>query len=388
MSRKTASAWAVAAVLAAAGAARAGQARVLTDFVGEGEWKVSQWSKAKGRVAVRSESPPQLAGRKSPKALGVKISFPGGGGFHFFSLLPSKPPVPVSHRVQSVSVWLKGAGTKHYFLATFVDAKGADRKVELGTLEGETWRKRTFKVPSTWPQPLTLKSLSFHDWGINEPADVTVYLARMEAEVDPNKKAGGGIEKKVYKPLPRVTVPGAPRVYSDLNLAGEWRAEPWSKALGKLSIADDFPREIRTAPGEMRKSLQIDLTFAGGGFQFFSINPAAMEPIPYHVNGVQLWVKGSETPHTIEFGFVNGEGKGVKVSPKPGRLSFYGWQQLTALIPKSWPQPLTFKGITLHNWGSYEPAEIAIAVTRLVVIIDPTRKLGGTDDRHKTDDKW
>jgi len=546
---------ALAAALAAACPAAAGEARVLTDFTGEGEWTVSQWSKAKGRLAVRPESPPPLGEKGPGKALGVKISFPGGGGFHFLNLLPAKPFAPVSHKVLSISLWVMGAGTKHYLHATFEDADGKEQKVGLGQLEGEAWQKRTFQVPSSWAQPLTLKSISFHDWGINDPADLTTYLARMEVEVDPKVKvqlargrptpvgdlgasgswrpyewnkakgtvtvspefppeakpaagrsgkslkvdvrfAAGGtfeffqlypaepletkdpntvvaascwvkgtgtghgiefyfsdgegkqqkaacspatlgfdgwklvrarvprkwaqpvsfaglgfhnyglaeaaeigfhlaecvaevgeIEKKVYVPLPRVKLPGAERVYSDLNLPGEWRPGAWNSAVGTVRFADDFPEEVKTAPGELRRCMQVELTFAGS-FQFFGLDPASAEAIPYKVNGVQVWVKGSETPHTIEFHFADADGKGVKVSPKPGRLDFYGWQQLTAAIPKTWAQPLTWKGITIHNYSFREAAEIRIRATRLIVIIDPKQKLGDAHDARKTNDNW
>jgi hypothetical protein len=541
--------------LVAASVPPAGEVRLLTDFTGKDEWKVSPWSKAKGRIAIRPESPPQPAGQKEGKALGVKISFPGGGGFHFFNLLPTRPSSPISHKVLSVSVHLKGSGAKHYVQATFADADGADRKVELGQLDGQTWQKRSFKVPSTWPQPLRLRSISFHDWGINEPAEITAYLTRMEVEVDPNAKVAlargepvfvgdpgkagswepfrwnkakgtvavadelpggvkpapgrsgrslrldirfaagetfeffqlhpaeamemkdpntivaarcwmkgsgtphgiefyfrdadgkeqkaaarpgrldfdgwklvaarvprkwpqpvsfrglgfhnhgvkdaaavtvhlaevvvevGQIERKSYVPLPRVKVPGSQRLYSDLNLPGEWTAYAWNKAAGTLKVVEDFPDEVKTTAGEMRRSLQLLLRF-GGDFQFFSINPAAAEPIPYHVNGMQLWLKGSETPHSIELHFTDAQGKDVKVSPRPGGLDFYGWQQITALIPTAWPQPLTLKGITLHNYSFRERAEVCLRATRLEVIIDPKRKLGAGDDRHKTNDNW
>ena len=61
---------------------------------------------------------------------------------------------------------------------------------------------------------------------------------------------------------------------------------------------------------------------------------------------------------------------------------------VTAMIPKQWRQPLTLKGICLHNYGFNEPAEIRLRAARLEVTIDPKRRLKDADDAHKTNDKW
>ena len=374
----------LAALAAGPAAAAPGETRVLSNFTGEGEWQVSQWSKAKGRLAIRPEAPPDLPAGADKKSLGLKISFPGGGGFHFCNIEPAKPAA-IENKLLGGSVWIKPAGTKHYVEVSFQDANGTGQKLGLGTLEGSTWEKRTFKIPANWKQPLKLASINFHDWGINEPAEATLYLARLEIEVDPKVKAGQ-VEKKVYVALPRVKVPGRSRVYSDLNIPGEWKPDEWNKAAGTMSMVADFPEEVKTVEGELRQSLQLRLQF-GAGFQFFGLVPLAAEPIPYRVVGVQMWVKGSDTPHSLVLNFTGADGKEVKTNPKP-EMNFYGWQQVTATIPKEWKQPLTFKGITLHNWEIQQPVEFSLGLTRMEVIIDPNQKVGGPNEAAKTNDNW
>ncbi len=382
--------YALASIFLAAGLASAGETRLLSDFAPEGSWKVSRWSKAKARIAVRPESPPQLAGKAPARALGVKVRFPGGGGFHFVNLLPNDANEPIDRRVLGGHVWLKGAGTRHYVLALFRDAKGDEHKIDLGRLDSRRWQKRTFAIPRNWPQPLTLKGITFHDWGVADPADVTAYLARLTVEVDPKAKVPADPDaagKRVYKPLPRVKLPGAERVYSDMNLPGEWRPSPWNRARGKLDVVADFPEEVGTDDGEMRRSLELSLTFPDG-FGFYGLTPPADETIPYHVHGLQLWVKGTETRHTLELRFTTADGKEVKLSPKPSSMDFYGWQQVTARVPRGWSQPLTLTGITIHNHAIRRAAEISLRLTRLTVSIDPKKHLGDLDDLHATDDDW
>ena len=96
---------AAAALLVGAASAGAGDrsVRVLSDFDRPGRWRISQWSKAKGRIAIRPETAPKLANVKErKKSLGVKIAFPGGEGFRHFTLIPAAPIEPQQPRSSAV----------------------------------------------------------------------------------------------------------------------------------------------------------------------------------------------------------------------------------------------------------------------------------------------
>ncbi|MGB2824410.1 MAG: hypothetical protein WBF17_25770, partial [Phycisphaerae bacterium] len=312
-----------------------------------------------------------VEGGRSRKSLRADIAFSSGKTFEFFQIVPAEPVVTAEpNTVVAASCWVKGSSSPHYVEFYFTDARGKAQKVSPspGRVDFDGWQEVKARVPRTWPQPVSFRGMGLHNYGLKEPARIAVNVARFVIEV-------GRKEEKVYKPLPRVKVPGEARVYSDLNILGEWKPYSWNSASGALQIADDFPREVRTDEGESRKSLRLDLRF-GGSFQFYALVPAGEpEKIPYKVNGVQLWLKGSETPHAVELHFTSADGKEVKISPKPGLLDFYGWQQVTALIPKGWPQPLTLRTITFHNYSFREAAEISFGATRLEIIVDPERKL-------------
>ncbi len=179
--------------LAAHAAAPALETRVLSDMNLPGEWQAHQWNKAQGRVMVRAEFPEELkteAGQKR-ESLGMKISWPGGEGFRFFSIEPAKAD-PIPFKVVEASFWLKGSATAHSIEFHFNDAGGNDVKVGPGAkTDFPGWKKISVKIPAAWQQPLTVRTITFHDWSNKEAAEVTMYATRYEVVVDPSEKLGG-----------------------------------------------------------------------------------------------------------------------------------------------------------------------------------------------------
>jgi len=349
MSSKCARVVAVAALgasLWAAAPAAAGEKRPLTDFVGKGEWEVFQWNKAKGQIEVCAEPPPAAVGKDAPKqSLRVKIAFPGGEGFRFFNLVPSRPFEPVPHPVLKVTLWLKGAGTPHYVQINFRDGEGKQRKAGMGRLSGTEWGEQAFKVPKDWPQPLTLESVSFHDWSIPQPADVTFYLSRLEVEVDPAKRVD--------------TASGEALAVPDIGAAEPWQPFRWNRAKGTAAVADEFPPDVKVGPGQSGKSRRLEIDFpAGSSFAFYQLLLAEPLEIANRALEASCWFKGSGTPHSVEFYFRDAAGKTVKLIP--GKLDFDGWKQLRARIPANWAQPLKLTGLGIQNWAVAEAAKITV----------------------------
>ena len=343
---------AAAALLVGAASAGAddGSVRVLSDFDRPGRWRISQWSKAKGRIAIRPETAPKLADVKErKKSLGVKIAFPGGEGFRHFTLIPAAPIEPIDRRVLGFSLHLKGAKTGHYVQLNLADADGAERKVDLGRLKFDTWQKLTCRVPGSWPQPLTVKSLTFHDWNVHDPADLTIYLARLAAEVDAADAVG--------------RMPGRWVPVGDPGRAGSWKAYQWNKAPGAVSVRDDFPKQIKPAVGRSGRSLKAEISFAAGSeFQFFQLHPAEPPKSDGRLLAAGCWLKGPASEHYIEFYFTDAKGESVKVAPSPSRLRFGGWRRVSARVPAKWAQPVRFKGIGFHNYGLGAAARIEVGL--------------------------
>lgn len=174
--------------------------RTITDLNVPGEWVEYQYNSAKGRLAVRPEFPEELKGQGSEEtSLGVKTLWPGGEGMKFASIVPANPEqTAVPFKLLKVSLWIKGAGTGHlgeiHFTANGQEkaADGSPYKVALREpIRWTNWRKMECEIPSDWPQPLAIKSITMHSWGRPEPGETTTYFTRLEATYDSEQKAGG-----------------------------------------------------------------------------------------------------------------------------------------------------------------------------------------------------
>lgn len=183
------------------------------------------------------------------------------------------------------------------------------------------------------------------------------------------------------------------RTLSDLNLPGEWIADQWNKAQGRVGVRPEFPAGLAIPGGATEgSSLGIKINFVGGSpnaFEFFSIHPGAtQELIPFKVLNASIWIKGSGRGQYMELHFTDATGQDVKVGV--GQMDFADWRKVSAPIPASWAQPLTFKSLTFHNWHMPEPADITIYATRLEVTVDTAQPLnaGASSAPAKTDDAW
>ncbi len=166
----------------------------LTDLNQAGEWTSYAWSKAPNTVAVVPEFPEALKGLGEPGALQVKVTWPGGEGFAFSTVVPSAPAaLTIPYRVSKASLWIKGSGTGHYvelhFLANGQEksAEGKEYKLGLGQMTYDTWQKCEAVIPADWPQPLTVKSIAMHNWSVPMAGEATCHFTRLEVTGDPGQ---------------------------------------------------------------------------------------------------------------------------------------------------------------------------------------------------------
>ncbi|WOO40327.1 flagellar filament outer layer protein FlaA [Rubellicoccus peritrichatus] len=162
------------------------QTVVISDMNLEGEFKELSYSTAKGRMAVRGEQPPSLAGKgDSPeKSLGVKVDWPGGEGFRFYQVVPSSAQQPIPYPVKKAKVWLNGGDSKHFVEMLFLDANGDKKKLGFKRIDFAGWKQLSRDIPASWKQPLTFAGFNFHDHNTREPGEMTVYISRVEVDVD------------------------------------------------------------------------------------------------------------------------------------------------------------------------------------------------------------
>lgn len=171
----------------------------LTDMNLPGEWVPYQYNKAAGKLAVRPEFPEILKGKgDTESALGVKIDWPGGEAMSFFSVVPAnKQALTIPFKVLKASLWVKGSGFGDFVEMHFVgpggvdkDPKGKAMKVGLGKMSFADWQKCEIVIPADWPQPLTVKSVTCHNWGLQQPGASTVYFTRLEVTIDSSQSLG------------------------------------------------------------------------------------------------------------------------------------------------------------------------------------------------------
>jgi len=162
----------------------------ISDFNGPGEWTAYQWNKAQGKIESAPEFPQELKGKGDKEnSLGVKISWPGGEGMRFFSIVQAKPEA-LSFKPAKAGLWVKGSGSNRYVELHFLangqekDANGKPYKIGLGQMNYTDWRKVEAAIPPDWPQPLTIKTLTFHDWNLPQAVEDTIYVTRLELKAE------------------------------------------------------------------------------------------------------------------------------------------------------------------------------------------------------------
>lgn len=272
-----------------AGSAAAQETRLLADPGAPGEWKTSPWNKAPGEAAASPEFPPSLVTPPGAKrgSLALAIDWPGGKEFHFCAVEPVAPQPPIPCKVLWASLWVKGTGTDHFIELHFADATGKDVKVGLGSMNFTDWRKLRVKIPDTFAQPLAVKSLTFHDWGLPQPDKVTLYATRLEVVVDPVQKLAGvstdGPVVTVQSPASWGMVTGDGPVPLTVNLQS-W--QPGKKEFEvRLRMVDWQGKETAAPPQRV--------TIEGSARVAFDVPVKAYGPLACTV---ELWEVGGAKP--------------------------------------------------------------------------------------------
>lgn len=157
----------------------------LSDLNKAGEWVSEQWDPVPSKLEVRPEFPAELRGQGGEEtSLGVKVNWPGGENFVYCNLVPAAAgSLKVPFRASALSLWVRGSGTGHY-LDLHVIANGQPMKLELGQMTYDTWRKLEVAIPTDWAQPLTVKGIAIHSWGLPQAVISTCYFPRLEAKGD------------------------------------------------------------------------------------------------------------------------------------------------------------------------------------------------------------
>jgi hypothetical protein len=144
----------------------------------------------------------------------------------------------------------------------------------------------------------------------------------------------------------------------DRFAADGWSQPPWNKAVGTLKAGDGH--------------LALSVPFAGKGFQFCGLDPAAPLAVPGRALRYELELQGSaDYPVALSFtdgwGRTKAAGKDLKHEFKPSGA----WQTVAFTVPGDWVQPVRLSGISTHNWNRQEAAAtVELRLRRLAVTTD------------------
>ncbi|WP_309383224.1 sugar-binding protein [Cerasicoccus frondis] len=113
----------------------------------------------------------------------VQIAY-SGKGFEYHRM-ENKNPITIPGELKNVTVDVNmsnpGAGAK----LTLLDAYGEWQNIDFPKFESESWQTVTIPVPENIPQPVSIHSFMFHNWGTRtEKTDVVVGLRRLNVETD------------------------------------------------------------------------------------------------------------------------------------------------------------------------------------------------------------
>ncbi len=154
----------------------------LDDFGLPGAWQVYEWNSAPGSLGVVRDGPPEAP---NAAAIEVSIQWPQDDEFRFFSLTQAMGRGAIPFRLTEVGLWVRGGGDGHHMELHFTDGSGADGKVGLGSLTFVGWQRLQAAIPPEIPQPITLKGLTWHSWGMTGAGGpATVALAQVEGVIE------------------------------------------------------------------------------------------------------------------------------------------------------------------------------------------------------------
>ncbi len=219
-----------------AGPSVADQTTLLDDLGLSGRWQADQWNKAPGAAEVVPAGPPQAA---DSGALRVTVDWPRDDEFRFFSVAPSPSRGLIPYRLQRVALWVRGEGDQHPIEVHFTDAAGKDVKVGWPAPPAGEWRHLEQPIPPEWSQPLSLSSLTWHNWGLKAAAGGrAVYLvAALEGVIDEAARLVPGQDQ------PEVMLaPDSPWGVADDSgkcAVSVWLVS-WTKLTRALTVTDDL----------------------------------------------------------------------------------------------------------------------------------------------------
>jgi hypothetical protein len=134
-----------------------------------------------------------------------------------------------------------------------------------------------------------------------------------------------------------------------------WGPDAWNKAGGTTRLSAEVAPEAGGG-----KCLEVEVRFAGKGFEHFAAAPAEPLVIPGDARSVTMRFRAEDKRYPVTLHFRDGWGR-MPVSPKKlewsPRLDAPGqWATATFRVPDDWVRPVTILGVGTHNWSAQNEA--------------------------------
>ena len=176
----------IGALCAAAPPVFGGLVRKTAETFDDAAWAPETWSKAAGTTRLSSEVAPDAGGGK---CLEAEVRF-SGKGFEWFAAVPPEPVV-IPGDARSVTLAFRCDDGRYPVILNFRDGWGrtqvGSKKLEWAPKRdaGGGWATATFRVPDDWVRPLTIVSVSTHNWAAQSDArTVRFWIDNIEVETD------------------------------------------------------------------------------------------------------------------------------------------------------------------------------------------------------------
>ena len=133
-----------------------------------------------------------------------------------------------------------------------------------------------------------------------------------------------------------------------------WPPEVWSRAAGATRLSAEV------APDAGGKCLEVEVRFAGKGFEWFAAMPAEPLVIPGDAKAVTMRFRAEDKRYPVILNFRDGWGR-TQAGPKklewaPPPDAGGKWATATFRVPEDWVRPLTLASIATHNWSAQADA--------------------------------
>jgi hypothetical protein len=133
-----------------------------------------------------------------------------------------------------------------------------------------------------------------------------------------------------------------------------WPPDAQSRAAGATRLSGDV------APDSGGKCLEVEVRFAGKGFEWFAASPAEPLGIPGDAKAVTVRFRYEDKRYPIILNFRDGWGR-TQAGPRklewvPPADTGGKWATATFRIPDDWVRPLMITAVATHNWSAQDEA--------------------------------